>query len=464
MPLCEHLRAIRRSPWRGFGLTCAGIVSFFIALTRSLLKTDDGHFLGILHTPGFRLRDWLAARRTEISGRTVGEGLLMTFLRGNPFWWKLCSAAFLCLLVWFLCRLALAIPGGQGKGARLGFACASAFLVLPTCLSAAAFWFAGSFTYLWPLGGLLLSVLPAAFRCLDLPVRRWMPIAAVLAAPLAAAEEQTAAAALAALLLLQGILLLRRRWRWSAALPLLPAGVGAWFLLTAPGARLRSGMEAQSGFTAFLTMSLPEKLLCGLSNYAAYALFLSAAVMTAFLLPLYCQLRQAYPGRGMRRLTLGHGLAWGILCAGGNAVYFAVRRSIPDQGFQWAWQTAGWRGLGWPEGILLALSAVFLLSVLTQLLLLARKRPTAGMGAGLCCAASLCCGVLPGLSGSLYASGQRIFFFSDVFLLLAANLLFGGAEDTKVLRTLRKGTTVLAALFCLVNVLGYAFLEIPPMG
>ncbi len=462
--LAKMARRVQKSPWRPFGLSCAGALLFYLVFTRLLVKTDDGHFLGIRNTPGFELRTWLAERYATVSGRTVGEALMMTFLGIPPVFWKLASAALFCFIIWFLCRLALALPGSCAKADRIRFASACVWLILPTCLSAGAFWFAGSFTYLWPAAGMLLAALPAALTLAQNEQQApspWAHALACFAAPLAAAEEQTAAATLALLVCLNALLALRRRWKVRFLMPLLPAAVTAWFLFTSPGARMRSAGEASGGFKAFLNMSLSQRLLCGASNYFAYAFFLSLPAMTLLLLTLYQALRQAWPGRKCRALTAAHGVAWACLSVGGNLLYFLARRQIPDQGFQRMFES-GQAGL--PEILLLAVCFAFFLSTAAMLAMLLRRNPMAGWGAGLCCAAAAACGIVPGFSGSVYASGQRIFFFSDLFLLLAATLCYGCLEDAPLTRLLRRAAPIVAALCFAFHCVGFAILEIPPMG
>jgi len=448
-------RRLARSHWLPFLIIALEVLLFYVFCTRLLVKTDDGHFLGILHMPGFRLGEWLRQRYTANSGRTVGEALMMTLLRG-PFWfWQLASAAFLCLITWFLCRLALAAPGDIPAREKISFAGAACLLVLPTCMSAGAFWFAGSFTYLWPMAALLLCIMPFACRLLDISYKPWLCALSFVAAPVAVSQEQSAATTLAMLLCLQALLLLKKHRRFVTALPLVPAGLCAYFLFSSPGTRLRGIAEAQSSFPAFLEMRLHEKLLAGLSNYFAYAFFLSIPVTTVFLLLLYHYLKER------RRLVLVHGICWAVLCLGGNLVTLAVKHRIPDQLFETMFTA---RQVDFYGVALIVISSLFFLSIPALLFLLFRKQPTLGMGAGLCFAAAVGCGVAPGFSGSLYASGQRIFFFTEIFMLVAVALLSGGARHTKHMRALRLGVTAVAIIFALFHLFGFKLLEIPPMG
>jgi hypothetical protein len=449
------------NPWLSFSIFCFGVFLFYLTCTRLFVKMDDGHFLGILHNSGFQLGAWLRMRYQTVSGRTLNEALMMTLLRSPLLLWKLSSAALLCLVAWFLCKVSLALPGDSLANNKVSFACAASFLVLPSCMAAAAFWFAGSFTYLWTAAALLLCVAPAAFLALDIAFKPWLSVLSVVAAPLAASQEQAAAATLALLACLQVILLLQKKWRVQGALPLAPAAIASYFLFSSPGAQLRSAMEAKSSFPAFLQLSFLEKLLAGGSNYFAYAFYLSIPVTTAFLLVLYQNIWQRGAGKRGRTVLIFHGICWGILCLGGNACAFLARRGNPDMIFermftQWKVDAVG---VG-----LLAVSLLFFASMVGLLLWLVRQQAKAGLSAGLCVAAAVGCGLAPGFSGSLYASGQRIFFFSDLFFILATVLLFGNAANTKQLQRLRTGVTALALAFFLFYVAGFQLLELPPMG
>ena len=458
--MMQKIRRLARSPWLPFFVAALGVLLFYVFCTRLLVKTDDGHFLGILHNPGFTLAAWLEQRYRTISGRTINEAVMMTFLRSPLLLWKFAGAALFCIVVWFSCKLSLAFSGNIPAKSKISFACAASLLALPTCMSAGAFWFAGSFTYLWPTAALILCVMPLAFELLDIPHKPWLYVLSFFAAPLAASQEQAAAATLALLLCLNLFLILKKQWHIRAALPLVPAGVCTWLLLSSPGARLRNAAETKNSFPAFLDLSLPSKFLCGFSNYAAYAFFLSIPAMTVFLLSLYLKLRQ--DGQKNRRLTAIHGICWAVLCLGGNLLSFAAGRCIPDQWFERMFVSNQFYAAGIA---LLAACFVFFMSIIILLILLIRRQRTAGLSAGLCFAAAAGCGIAPGFSSSVYASGQRVFFFSEIFLLMAAAILFGNIEKTsKGTKILQTCAAVFSVGFSLFYLLGFRLLEIPPMG
>ena len=77
----EKLKEFQNSPHSIIAAFSAAVLFFCTVFTRLILKTDDGHFLGILHRNGFTVTSWLHERYTTVSGRIVGEWLMINFLR-----------------------------------------------------------------------------------------------------------------------------------------------------------------------------------------------------------------------------------------------------------------------------------------------------------------------------------------------------------------------------------------------
>lgn len=77
----EKLKEFLNSPRSIIDAFSAAVLFFCTVFTRLILKTDDGHFLGILHRNGFTVTSWLHERYTTVSGRIVGEWLMINFLR-----------------------------------------------------------------------------------------------------------------------------------------------------------------------------------------------------------------------------------------------------------------------------------------------------------------------------------------------------------------------------------------------
>ena len=101
----EKLKEFQNSPRSIIAAFSAAVLFFCTVFTRLILKTDDGHFLGILHRNGFTVTSWLHERYTTVSGRIVGEWLMINFLRLPLIFWKLFIAALIIYIMYFLCRL-----------------------------------------------------------------------------------------------------------------------------------------------------------------------------------------------------------------------------------------------------------------------------------------------------------------------------------------------------------------------
>ena len=152
----EKLKEFQNSPRSIIAAFSAAVLFFCTVFTRLILKTDDGHFLGILHRNGFTVTSWLHERYTTVSGRIVGEWLMINFLRLPLIFWKLFIAALIIYIMYFLCRLSDFLGEKTDIRQRYIFACSVPLAVFLPCLNPSVFWFAGSFTFLVPFAALLI--------------------------------------------------------------------------------------------------------------------------------------------------------------------------------------------------------------------------------------------------------------------------------------------------------------------
>ena len=81
------------------------IFVFSVFFTDLLIKTDDGHFMGIVSESGFTYKGWLTERYQTLSGRTVGEFLLAFFIRHDILIWKLLNASLIVYIACFFYKL-----------------------------------------------------------------------------------------------------------------------------------------------------------------------------------------------------------------------------------------------------------------------------------------------------------------------------------------------------------------------
>ena len=135
----EKLKEFRNSPRSIIAAFSAAVLFFCTVFTRLILKTDDGHFLGILHRNGFTVASWLHERYTTVSGRIVDEWLMINFLRLPLIFWKLFIAALIIYIMYFLCRLSDFFGEKASAKQRYIFACSVPLAVFLPCLNPSVF-------------------------------------------------------------------------------------------------------------------------------------------------------------------------------------------------------------------------------------------------------------------------------------------------------------------------------------
>ena len=435
------------------------IFAFFLFFTHLIIKTDDGHFLGIMTEEGFRLVDWLRERYLTVSGRTVSELLLMIFLKINPIFWKAFSTAAFIYIVWFLQKICTVFSGALTQKQKNIFCCLVPYLVFIGALNSGAFWFAGSFTYLFPFVAFLLSVTPLTFEFFEIKYNKLLNITAVFAALLACSQEQTTALTLAffaVLLIANGI---KKNVQISHLTPLVTAVAGAVWLFASPGMRGRLAMEG-SAFTRFEDMKFFEKILCGFANYFGYSFFMSVIVTGFFAVLIFFTVNSLYDNKAIKAFAKFFIAFFALVAAGINALYIAVSRAIPDKGFERLFKSGEYDFL---NIVALAFGFALLAAFAAMLLLIIKKDKKLGFTAAVLFAASVASAVVLGFSSSIYASGQRVFFFTDILTLFACAVLISAGKDKRNV-VAYKAAVIIALAMLILNCFNFAFLEIPIMG
>ena len=458
----EKLKEFQNSPRSIIAAFSAAVLFFCTVFTRLILKTDDGHFLGILHRNGFTVTSWLHERYTTVSGRIVGEWLMINFLRLPLIFWKLFIAALIIYIMYFLCRLSDFLGEKTDIRQRYIFACSVPLAVFLPCLNPSVFWFAGSFTFLVPFAALLITVTPLTFEVFSGRVNPMAYVAAAIASVVATSQEQSCAAVLA----LQAILLIfsayQRRLRFRQFIPLLPSAVSAAVLVLSPGLRGRGAMEAASGFERFSKMNIFERLLCGFSNYFAFSFFFSLITAAVFLVLLGASVYEAFGGsRKIKKIISVFAIFAPVLYVGVNAAYIIIRRTTPDKGFEKMFKNGNYLSL---ELAVIALCFVFLFSLFILIAALIKKNKKLGFTVGVLFSAAVCCAAVLGFSSSVYASGQRVFYYTEMFTLIACTAMYSSLSESKAKKFAGYAVPTAAFIFYIINCFTYTFLEIPIMG
>lgn len=434
--------------------------AFYLFFTHLIIKTDDGHFLGILNEENFKLTEWLSQRYQTVSGRTVSEFLMMIFLEINPIFWKIFASVSFIFIAWFLQKLSGVFSGNLTQKQKNIFCCCVPFFVFIGALNSGAFWFAGSFTFLFPFTAFLLSVAPLTFEYFEIKYNKViLNILSAFASLLACSQEQTAALTIVFLLVLFVADAMKRNLKIYHAPPFIFGVASAVWLFTSPGMTGRIEMESGS-FARFNEMNLFEKILCGFSNYFGYSFFMSLIVTGVFAVLIFMTVSSLYNGKKEKVFAKIFVVFFVTVCGGLNVVYIALNRTIPDKGFEKLFKSGDYDLI---NIITLALCFALLLLFAVMLVLIIKKNSKLGFTVSLLFAAAVCSGVVMGFSSSIYASGQRVFFFTDMLTLFASAVLISSCKDKKTV-VVYNTMIIIALIMFILNCFNFALLEIPIMG
>ncbi len=433
------------------------IIAFFLFFSKIILKSDDGHFIGILSEKGFDLFEWLKYRYENISGRTVCEFLTMVFFSVNPLFSKLFFSLLWIVFVYLLQKIVSAY--GQDSCEEKVFICCLPFSVLITCLNSGAIWFSGGFTYFVPCVFMVIALSPPVFEILNIEYKKIILVpASVVCAFMSSSQEQAAALTATFSVILIGILIISKKIKFYHFLPLLSSAVETYCLFSAPGIGKRAEMEAVS-FERFNAMDLFDKLLCGFSNYFAFQFLLSLFVSGLFVFLLAGTLKRIYGANNKTGFCVV--ALWGTVCMVLNGIYTVINRTVPDKGLEKSFKLGSLTG---SDKIIMFAGVLFILCLIAVIILITVKEFKTGFAVLLCFGAGICSGVMLGFSSSVYASGQRVFFFSEILMLIACAILFARLENAKTKRIVSKVVFAFALTMFLTDCFSFTFMETPFMG
>jgi len=439
------------------------IVLFSLIFTRLLIKMDDGHFLGIATAPNFTYLGFLKERYYNLSGRTVGEFLVMFFLRHNFIWYQLCNSALIIYIVWFWCKLSDKFNGQIQQRNRHIFCCCAMFLMIVSCLNPSVFWYAGSFSYLWPFAGVLLTISPLVFYIFDDRLNNKILVASFFGAFLGTAQEQACASTIALYIILIVIIIVKKsNFKPQLLIPLLPIAICSYFLFSAPGIDGRTAMEAASGFPAFFEMSIFQKLFAGFCVFIANVFYLSNFLILLFIALISVMLYKLSKNQPLAKKLLIAANAFSVfVCVILNYSVSASTHSMPHMVFRNTFISGEFNIY---SIILIAFGILLLIMLLGMIIILTVQDKKVGLAVLICCAAGFGCAMALSFSPTMFKSGQRVFFFTNMFVITACAILISCVPNSRVSRFLLKCSVVYGSLTFLVDLFAFSFIELPLMG
>ncbi len=439
-----------------------GITAFVLIFTRFFMKMDDGNFLGIATAPDFTYENFLTYRYNNISGRTVNEFLVMFFCRHNIIIWKLFISSLLVFIAYFFSELSSFFTGEFSKAQRQTFASLSFFMMIVSCLNPAVFWFAGSFTYLLPFAGLCAVSLPFLKYIYKKRFSLPLSILGAFGCVAACSQEQGSVCCLALLMIFFVFIKIKKlSFRPVFLLDLIVTVGLTVHLFSSPGMSKRGEMES-AGFERFSEMNVLQKLFCGISVFFANSFYLSFVLIIVLVALLSLAVYNAAKNKKAAKpfLIFSNALSvftcviLNIICcvSGGGLSHMQTRSAFKSGEFS-------------PEIIAMISFGFLLLAVIISLcVFLAVRKPDRGIPVLLCLCAGFGCAVMMSFSSSVFSSGQRVFFFTNMFIAAASLILLSTLSKTKLSKGVYKLAVFYAAATVAVNVFAFTFIEHPLMG
>lgn len=407
-----------------------GLLFFIAQCFVNFYEGDDTYFLNTASS--MNIISFVTMRYKTWSGRIVSEFLIALFTKMPLMVWRLVNTGIAVYFVYLLTNL-VKLPFkhlGLTEKEQLiinGFVAASFFMIPISVTTRGCSWFTGSFFYLWPACCLFVALLPFLKQLYKQKVSTLLYVCSFICSIYASFMEQSAAI-LICFSALSLLFLYKRDYHEKNFKILLPLvlqlilnGICLTLYSLAPGNVLRNASETQTWYPEFSKLSLIQKILQGINWTHHHLIRENTYLMLTLSLFLFLL---ALPK--LKKLAL-KGLAF-VPC-----LYFIgsllplnqiVARATSYE-YNFDVQAIADQLLFNPmQGILPAIVSLSILCIIGLLLCIVLGRHTTCFICILFYLAALAAGYILGLSPTIFASGPRIFFITDILLVLINTMLF----------------------------------------
>lgn len=278
-------------------------------LAHALIRADFGDDLAYKNILANQtLFDFLRERYHTWSSRVLIEAIMLLFVTGNVWWWKLADSLMIVLLLWVVSELFGGESGQEKMRAQILMFCM--IWIVPFFSLSSAGWVTTTINYLWPLTLGLVAMLPLRHWIQEEKIPVWEYAVCPVCALYGANMEQMGAILLGSYMVFGGYLLWKRK-KLSPFyfLQLLLIAGSLVFILTAPGNACRTEAEMQRFFPEFAALTPGQKLWMGFLDTTQY--YLAAGdgqksyVFGLFSVVLWLTALLTFSGRKERRGVFG---------------------------------------------------------------------------------------------------------------------------------------------------------------
>ncbi len=234
----------------------------------SIYPGDDTYFVDTV-SKSKSVIDFVVMRYENWSGRVVSEFLISVFSILNLWVWKVIN----CLVVFgFIYCISKLIKLTQikmdiiSKTQINSFVCLSFFMIPISVTTRSCSWFTGSFFYLWPTFACIIGIMPFVYKIYGKSVSKLYYFISILATIYASYIEQTGAFLICfGFITLLYLYIRDRRFHFILFLEVLISIPNFIISILAPGNSVRFISEIKTWYPNFNNLSLIQKLSQGIS-------------------------------------------------------------------------------------------------------------------------------------------------------------------------------------------------------
>ena len=420
-------------------------VAFLLLLRPITLRGSSDDTAHLVDIQEMGVLQWVCLRAQTWQPRIVSDFAFATLIF-NLRVWKVLNAGVMALLLWTITRTAMfgeEIPADQVKTSHKRFATLAVFvvpmlfLIHPNVIASGSIWYAGSFYYLWPLTAMLIGLAPflLAFYGKQLPWRpALLPVCTVFGL-IACFTEQAALVQCGTIALIFAWFFVKRE-RYPrylvipAALVLVTTIVFFYFDFTS--VRMSQHPEIQY-FPEFASFSFVDKLVLAVNVYTDHLLHVSNIIFSVLAIsagwvvyslvkPRILGVVAFLPGLWVLVNTVARPFGYGP----GGSEWIGRPSAIGIGIADWLTYVDGNTPLTEspnPISVVLAVGGVLCALSLFGLLFHAFTTVRDRYFALALYLAAFLSGLLNGFSPSVWASGNRPYYISDILILLLIAML-----------------------------------------
>lgn len=411
----------------------ASFFAFIILLQAEfILASDDGRYSVSLYNKDLDL--------LKINNRVLINLVIMLIEACGIHFWKFCNLIIGIFLFLYLIKIALLLS--QSKPLMsLNICFLSLIFFIPIqVLSSGMFWATGSFNYLWGCTGCLLFLYPFLCKLYEREINTAEFFLAIIGGIYAGNLEQTSAIQFCFSSAIIGYLIkkkIEKRYGFLYIIALL-SGLLIMFL---PFNKMRSYEAVALYFPEFNRLSIFDKLFLGVVNL--YSHLINKAHLIMFFLSSTIFLLMVKQKGNSTILSLIPFTYFGgnLLIKSGYFLDDTIHIMYDFSIFQL-------ESVMGTTQMFPVIIMTFCIGVEAYLLLILSGKNTTGLCVILFYFAGLASGLVMGFSPTIFASGNRVFFVLDIFIVLIIGiLLYKNTKDEAIYSYVALGMCLLLLLF-----------------